>query len=128
MNSEQTHKTNIEEPTEESARLKEERLRYAHATAVDKIVLIIDQPMGMLSFMAKLAAYGISSAICTVALSSLMESRRLRKEAIEGYKSSKMGPPNQQTTGMGTPHGHTPRANPFPLKNMNSPRGDRKAA
>ena len=119
-------------PTEESVTLNEERLKFAHATTVDKLILIIEQPLGILSMVIKLAVYGTASAVCTVGLSSLMESRRLRKEAVAGYKASRiMGEPiapAAQMPGMGTPHGKAPRQNPFPLKNMNASNGARKAA
>ena len=128
-NTNENYQGSTQGPTEESVRLNEERLKFAHATAVDKLIMIIEQPLGILSMVVKLAIYGGVSAVCTVGLSSLMESRRLRKEAVAGYKANKhaveSGP---QMSGMGTPHGKTPRQNPFPLKNMNASNGARKAA
>lgn len=75
-------------PSEEVNEINKEKLRFLQSTMLDRLALMIEQPLGMLTFFAKTIFYGLTSAGCTIGLSALVESRRLRKETLANYQDS----------------------------------------
>ena len=129
MGFEERFEESVKGMSEEQREARRERLHKLHLTTLDKLCIIIDQPLGFMSFMAKALIFGASAAVCTVGLSAAMESRRLRKQTLNDYQKFKassasmqgMGKPQQpsynQQPSYGVPAGAA-KVNPHRLKGL----------